>query len=52
MAQHALYPGTTQTRGRAFFGLLDANGWAWATLKAVFWFIVMIFLLRIFRPRG
>ena len=46
MAQQALAPGRTiQTRGRAFFGLLDANGWGWASLKAAFWFIVMIFLL-------
>lgn len=45
MAQQALHPGTTQTRGRAFFGLLDASGWAWASLKATFWFILLIFLL-------
>jgi hypothetical protein len=45
MAQQALQAGTRQTRGRALFGLLDANGWAWASVKAVFWFIVMIFLL-------
>jgi hypothetical protein len=45
MATHALNPGTTQTRGRAFFGLLDANGWGWASLKAVFWFILLIFML-------
>jgi hypothetical protein len=45
MAQQALPAGTTQTRGRALFGLLDANGWAWATLKAAFWFVLMIFLL-------
>lgn len=45
MATQALLPGTTQPRRRALFGLLDANGWAWATVKAVFWFIVMIFLL-------
>jgi len=45
MAQQALQSGRTQTRGRAFFGLLDANGWGWASLKATFWFIVMIFLL-------
>ncbi len=44
MAQQAL-TGRTQTRGRAFFGLLDANGWGWASLKATFWFIVMIFVL-------
>jgi hypothetical protein len=45
MAQQALHPGTRQTRGRAFFGLLDASGWAWASLKAVFWFILLIFML-------
>jgi len=45
MAQQALHSGTTQTRGRAFFGLLDANGWGWATLKAAFWFILLIFFL-------
>jgi hypothetical protein len=45
MAQQALHPGTTQTRGRAFFGLLDANGWGWATLKAAFWFVLLIFML-------
>jgi len=45
MAQQALPSGRTQTRGRAFFGLLDANGWGWASLKAAFWFIVMIFVL-------
>ena len=45
MAQQALHPGTTQTRGRAFFGLLDANGWGWASMKAAFWFILLIFML-------
>lgn len=45
MAQQALLPGTTHPRRRAFFGLLDANGWGWASLKAAFWFILMIFLL-------
>ena len=45
MAQQALQPGTTQPRGRALFGLLDANGWGWASLKAAFWFILMIFML-------
>jgi hypothetical protein len=45
MAQQALHPGTTQTRGRALFGLLDANGWGWASLKAAFWFILLIFML-------
>ncbi len=45
MAQQARHPGTTQTRGRAFFGLLDASGWGWATLKAAFWFILLVFML-------
>jgi hypothetical protein len=45
MAQKALQRGTTQTRGRALFGLLDANGWGWASLKAAFWFILLIFTL-------
>jgi N-acetylneuraminic acid mutarotase len=45
MAQQALHAGTTQTRGRALFGLLDASGWGWASLKAVFWFILMVFML-------
>src|SRR4051794_27940586 len=40
MAQRALTPG--RTRRRAVFGLLDADGWGWASLKAFFWFIVII----------
>jgi N-acetylneuraminic acid mutarotase len=35
----------TPTRRRAFFGLLDADGWGWASLKAFFWFVVIIFVL-------
>ena len=27
------------------FGLLDANGWGWAGIKALFWFLTIIFLL-------
>jgi hypothetical protein len=45
MAAQALGPGTTIVRRRAFFGLLDAGGWAWATLKAAFWFVVIIMLM-------
>lgn len=40
----ALPAGPTPRR-RAFFGLLDADGWGWASLKAAFWFVVIIFLL-------
>nr|MBA3780046.1 hypothetical protein [Chloroflexota bacterium] len=32
-------------RRRALFGLLDADGWGWAMLKAFFWFVLIIFLL-------
>jgi hypothetical protein len=33
------------TRRRAFFGLFDADGWSWATVKALFWFVLLIVLL-------
>jgi N-acetylneuraminic acid mutarotase len=46
MAQQALGAGgTTVTRKRALFGLLDANGWSWAAIKALFWFTVIIFMM-------
>jgi hypothetical protein len=32
-------------RKRVLFGLLDSDGWTWATLKAAFWFVVIIMLL-------
>jgi N-acetylneuraminic acid mutarotase len=44
MAQQALTSGRP-VRRRALFGLLDAEGWSWASVKATFWFIVMIMLL-------
>ena len=43
MAQYALPPGAV--RRRTVFGLLDADGWGWASLKATFWFLLIIFLL-------
>jgi N-acetylneuraminic acid mutarotase len=43
MAQHALPPGAV--RRRTAFGLLDADGWTWASVKATFWFLLVIFLL-------
>ena len=43
MAQRALPPGTVQRR--SFFGLLDADGWSAATLKALVWFVVIMFTL-------
>ena len=42
MAEYALPPGAV--RRRTVFGLLDADGWAWATLKATFWFLFIIFV--------
>jgi hypothetical protein len=44
MTARALTPGPAPRR-RALFGLLDADGWAWASLKAFFWFILIIFIL-------
>ena len=44
MATTAL-PGAGASRRRAFFGLFDADGWAWAGAKAVFWFVVIITML-------
>jgi len=43
VAQQALPAGAL--RRRAVFGLLDADGWAWATLRAVFWFLLIVFML-------
>ena len=43
MAQQALPPGAV--RRRVLFGLLDAQGWTWATLQAFFWFLVIVFML-------
>lgn len=45
MAQPALPAGAVPRR--AVFGLLDADGWGWAGLKATFWFIAFIFLLGV-----
>jgi len=44
MAQPALGSGNTAKR-RALFGLLDRNGWAWASLKALFWFNFIVLLM-------
>ncbi|CAN5862325.1 hypothetical protein BH24CHL6_BH24CHL6_09160 [soil metagenome] len=43
MAQRALPAGAV--RRRTVFGLLDADGWTWASIKATFWFLLIIFLL-------
>jgi len=41
----ALLAGRTAPRRRAMLGLLDADGWAWASVKAFIWFILIIVLL-------
>jgi len=45
MAQQALGTGRTVARRRALFGLLDAEGWGWASVKAFGWLILIIFML-------
>lgn len=45
MAQRALGAGMTVPRRRALFGLLDADGWGWASIKAFVWLIIIIFVL-------
>jgi hypothetical protein len=45
MAQQALGPGRTVPRKRVMFGLLDADGWGWAGVKAFAWMIIIIFIL-------
>ncbi len=44
MTQTAL-PAPHAGSRRTFFGLFDADGWAWAGVKATFWFIVLIVML-------
>ena len=38
-------PRTVTPRKRVLFGLLDADGWTWAGVKAAFWFVVIITLI-------
>ena len=45
MAQQALGAGTVVPRKRALFGLLDADGWAWASVKAFVWLVIIILML-------
>jgi hypothetical protein len=45
MAQQALGAGPTVPRRRALFGLLDSDGWGWASIKAFIWLIIIIFIL-------
>jgi hypothetical protein len=46
MTQTALpAPGHVTGRRRAFFGLFNADGWPWAIVKSLFWFVLIIILL-------
>ena len=45
MAQRALGAGMIVPRKRAMFGLLDADGWAWAGVKAFVWLVIIILML-------
>jgi hypothetical protein len=45
MAQRALGAGMIVPRRRAMLGLLDADGWAWAGVKAFAWLVIIILLL-------
>ena len=38
-------PGAIVPRKRALFGLLDADGWAWAAVKAGVWLVIIILML-------
>ena len=51
MAQHALSTGAT-TKRRVLFGMLAADGWIWASVKAVFWFVVIIMVLAYLPDRA
>ncbi len=41
----ALPAGTPIRRRRVLMGLLDADGWGWAVVKALIWFVLIIVLL-------
>ena len=45
MTQQALTAGSTVPRKRALFGLLDGDGWGWATVKASIWLVFIIIML-------
>ena len=41
----SLEAGRPAPRPRALFGLLDADGWGWATVKAAIWLVIIIVML-------
>jgi N-acetylneuraminic acid mutarotase len=52
MAQQALGAGRTVPRRRVMFGLLDADGWGWASVKAFVWLILITFILAYIPDRA
>ncbi|MGZ8502418.1 MAG: Kelch repeat-containing protein [Candidatus Limnocylindrales bacterium] len=44
MAGQALTAGTGGRR-RVLFGLLDGDGWTWASIKAAIWFVIIVMML-------
>jgi len=48
----ALQAGSPVRRRRALMGLLDGDGWAWASVKAIFWFVVLIVMLAYIPDRA
>jgi len=45
MAQTALPAPRAAVSRRAFFGLFEADGWSWAIVKSLFWFVLIIMVL-------
>ncbi len=45
MAQTALPAPKQAARRRVAFGMFDGDGWPWAVVKALFWFVVIITML-------
>jgi len=45
MTQQAIGAGTALPRKRVLFGLLDADGWGWASVKSFLWVLIIIFML-------
>src|SRR3990172_10261452 len=44
--------GRAAPRRRALFGALEAEGWSWAAVKALFWFVVMLVVLAYIPDRA
>jgi hypothetical protein len=51
MAQQALTAGTIPSK-RALFGLLDADGWTWAGIKAFIWLVIITLMLAYIPDRA